>query len=829
MPSSVEELVLTTHLSRVRQIGAKVTALRPDQWFLEYSAGQHDSASRLAAMAPLRELRLLALELSGLSVHTVRRAGRILGLPPAKALVEAYGEAWRALLTRVLDLRKSIDAIRARMDTDRQNAQTWRELAWQEDTISALVTDVMTTLGEFGPAFVAQEALGAVNNSLEAHRQDCLQRRSRRVQPGVPARRRKRLPKLSPIPAGPQNPIVDAQHEEMELAAELFECEQCGGGMTQRIREGGVNKLVCGYCKHERELAAPARRHVGVVDLDVAVSAARDELKELQGCRSFQCNECGAGVMTTTEQMTVRCAYCSSEAFAQDEQFDDAFEPHGMPRFACDADGAVKLLRNWLKTRPDVDAAFERELQVKAVEARYVPFWAFNIIADKSLVIAEGMAVCASAQVLHRLPAELRAIEPLETRNAPPFTREQMAAVACERFTIQPADALRHALFTERAKLEHAYTLARSPALTTELAKLEHANALARPNTGLGLAFVTGANCRYLLLPLYFVVLTWRGHEYHALVDGARAGVGLRYPKSVTRLIRKRWWVGAAAAGLLVLLAGLIAVATWAFDTEQEENEIAAELDRQAELRAEQRRRELEELKLIRLPLNQDDVTWVSEPFDLTLATMTKHGFELEGSFPVRVHCHLRLSVYQRRSVKQVQLLREPTASAAANGIVREWAARHARITAEGSASIPAKEESAMVREIYRAAMPEGMEAADPVARFLLTRAMGSKTFTGEFSHEFTLTSWESGKLLTVRITFAVDPLAVESTVNAFAGGQLANSMSWAMSRARELWTTTDPDAMATEIAKDILAEWKRNDRRAQKNTAAVKAAAVRR
>ncbi|MBK8207673.1 MAG: hypothetical protein IPK87_12930 [Planctomycetes bacterium] len=818
MTSPVEDLVLTTHLSRVQHMLAKIAALRPGEWFHAYSAGQLSNVTRLAAMAPFRELRLHALELHGLAAVTVRRVGALLFLPPGKALAAAYGETWRVLLKHVLETRKSIDAIRARMDGDCPNAQLWKDLAWQEDTICAFVSDVMATLEDFPPALLAVDARADLARAIAAHQQDWTTRRARRQPPGVPSRRRrrKRLPKFDPLPqAAPATPkTVDEQHADLELAAELFECEHCGGGMSQRIREGGANKLVCGYCKHERELAAPARRHVGVVDLDAAVSAARDELKELQGCRSFKCNECGAGVLTATEQMTVRCAYCGSEAFAQDDQFEDAFEPHGMPRFACDAGGAVKLLRNWLQARPDVDAAFEREMQVKAVEARYVPFWAFNIIADRSLVLAEGMAVCASRQVLHRLPAELRGVEPLETRNAPPFTREQMAAIATERFSIEPTDALRHALFTEREKLARAY-------------------AAARPGAAFRPESVTSANCRYMLLPLYFLLLRWREQEFHALVDGARAGVGLRYPKSVTRLIRKRWWVGAAAAGLLVVLAALAAVGAWGMAVGKAQREAweaqEAELDRQAALRAEQRRIEMEELKHIVLPLDEQDVTWVSEPFEVTATTMTTQRFEITGRFPVLVRYHLRLSTEQRRSWKQARALREPAASAQANGLVRQGVASSARVGARDTVWMELKAHEALFQEIYRATMPEGTEPASPKGHIELAAKTGDWSFSGEFSLECRPYSSSRRKHLEVSVAFEADPQKVKSMVESMEWGYLPTTMTQAMAREAKLWTTTDPDAMATEIAKDVLAEWKRKDWSAQNSTAAVKSAAVRR
>lgn len=837
MTSPVEDLVLTTHLSRVQHMHAKIAALRPGAWFQSYSTGQLNNVTRLTAMAPLRELRLHALELFGLAGVTVRRVGALLFLPPGKALAAAYGETWRVLLKHVLETRKSIDTIRARMDGDCTDVQVWKDLAWQEDTICAFVSDVMTTLGDFPPALLAVDARADLARAIAAHQQDWTARRARRQAPGVPSRRqrRKRLPKFDPLPTATTaiRKTVDEQHADIELAAELFECDQCGGGMTQRIRDEGVNKLVCGYCKHERELAAPARRHVGVVDLDVAVSAARDELKELQGCASFKCNECGAGVLTAAEQMTVRCAYCGSQAFAQDEQFEDAFEPHGMPRFACDADGAVKLLRNWLKSRPDVDAGFEREMQVKAVEARYVPFWAFNIIADKSLVIAEGLAVCASRQVLHRLPAELRGVEPLETRNAPPFTREQMAAIATERFTIQPADALRHALFTEREKLESAYTAARRDALAAYSAKPEHANALKRPGTGLGLAFVTGANCRYMLLPLYFLVLTWREQEYHALVDGARAGVGLRYPKSVTRLIRKRWWVGAAAAGLLVVLAALVAVGAWGMAAGKAQREAweaqEAELDRQAALRAEQRRIEMEELKHIELPLPEKEVVWVSEPFGAVPTTMTSQRFKITGTFPALVRYHLRLSTEQRRSWKQARALREPTASARTSNLVQLRVASNAMAGFRDTVWMERETHEALIQEIYRATMPEGTEPASPKGYIELVQKTGAWTCSGEFSLECRPYSSSRRKHLEVSVAFEADPQLVTSLVESMEWGYLPTTMTQAMARETDLWTTTDPDAMATEIAKDVLAEWIRKDWRAQKNTAAVKSAAVRR
>ncbi len=798
MPSPVEELVLTTHLSRVQQVRARVDALRSDELFRDYSAGQPSDVHRLAAMAPMRELLQRATELRGLSTITIRRVGTLLFSPPGVALGAAYAETWRALLRHTLELRKSIEVIRTRMDTGIPDVRDWNELAWQEDTIGGFVTQVMATLEEFPRALIPDDAHANLSQALEAHRQDVLARRAQRAPPGTPSRRRrrrKRLPTFEPLsrtrPAILKT--VDEQHEDLELAAELFECDQCGGGMTSRIRERGANKLVCGYCGHERELDAPPRRPV----LPALATEHSDIRVAIEGTYGFQCKECGAQVTVAASQMTHRCAYCGSHAFVQDELHDGLQVPDGMPRFACDADTAVKLLRDWLKSRADVDAGFEREFEVVATEPRYVPFWIFRVVVDEASY--EDYPVCATRQLLHRLPAELRGIQPLESQSAPPFTRSQMAIIAAERFNIEPDEARQHAIGANR-------------------------------NNPIRLS---SAAPRYMLLPLYFLVLSWQGQEYHALVDGARAGIGLRYPKSVTRLIRKRWWVGAAVAGLLVLLAGVVAVAAWGAVAGRAEREARqtheAELDRQAALRAEQRRIEMEELKHIVLPLNQQDVTWVSEPFDLTLTTMRTQRFEIAVTYPVRVCFHLRLSTMQRRSVKQVNALRDPAASARTQEIVQKWAAGNTYIGEYSSVLIDPQSFDAMAKEIYGATMPEGTLPAEPAGHFELLEARGSNVYTGEFTLEVKPYWSERRKHLTVRITFEAHPRDVQLLVNALEADLIPLSMAQAMGRAGVLWTAEKPDEVAIEVAVAVLSEWKRVSWRAPHTTAAVKSAAVRR
>lgn len=450
---------------------------------------------------------------------------------------------------------------------------------------------------------------------------------------------------------------------------EVFECEQCGGGMSERARRKGRNRLVCGYCGHERALSATPKAPVARHELDAANEQLAALLRPAEGVTSWRCSECGADVASMAKEMVGRCGYCGSNDFVRLEEQGGVLQPQGLQRFACDPERAEQLLRHWARQRTDAPYGFHREFKVTAAEARYVPYW----ILDVEFLGQDGMPgtairnihSCASRQLLRRLPAELRALEPFETRMLPPFEPDQLAGTVCERFTASLDEAWGHA----RTRLAIEHKRASDDAASPAAAVARRLRKVIRPGRGrrrydrpgfaeaaiksweaLGKPTVS---FKYLLLPVYFFVLEWQGREYHALMDGAGNGVGMEYPRSAFRVGARR--VMKVAAALLVLAALTTAVVyevpRWR-ERQAREAQEAADYQAEQEERARKLAEERAEAERIRLLdeqterrrhewslLSDEQRTWRSTAWQMSKPLGWLDGFKAEGeaSFSAQV------------------------------------------------------------------------------------------------------------------------------------------------------------------------------------------------
>jgi len=466
--------------------------------------------------------------------------------------------------------------------------------------------------------------------------------------------------------------------ERFQTEDDIFECEQCGGGMTERVRKGGVNLLVCGYCGHERELSAPAKAPVAWHDFSAAKQNLSALLKPAEGITSWTCNECGAEVDSASEKMVGRCAYCGSRDFVRLDVLHGVLQPQGLQRFACDAERAEWLLRQWLKRRRDAVAKFHSEFSVVAVEARYVPYWILDIVvpargSERPVVTIRNVHACASRQILQRMPSELRAVEPFETRMLPPFEPEQLAGTVCERFTVDLDEAWSHVQRRVKDRID------------AELAK----------SWEIGVAASSAEiSFKYLMLPVYFFVLDWNGTEYHALMDGAGDGVGIQYPRSHARVLKRRaMW----AAGLLAIIALCLTAAILAERRAEEHERFEQQqlADFQAEVNEHNRKvreyKELQEAKererkrkqaeaeaagidpdkpepviseaekarraLAAAPV--EERSWFSDPFDVSLPLKASTKVEAEGTINLRLRVQLEVSASSVQALEYVKLLHD--------------------------------------------------------------------------------------------------------------------------------------------------------------------------
>lgn len=101
------------------------------------------------------------------------------------------------------------------------------------------------------------------------------------------------------------------------VAAQVFQCQQCGG--QQRFDPDGAS-LTCTYCGCVEQLAAPNAADAER-DLGIALSqSSSGDWALLSG--QFRCEECGATILVPANQSSAVCPFCgSSNQFSSTFQF----------------------------------------------------------------------------------------------------------------------------------------------------------------------------------------------------------------------------------------------------------------------------------------------------------------------------------------------------------------------------------------------------------------------------------------------------------------------------------------------------------------------------
>ena len=149
-----------------------------------------------------------------------------------------------------------------------------------------------------------------------------------------------------------------------------FKCPCCGGYLEF---DPSLQKFKCLYCAQvlsEEELRdqSEARQN--------AAEAARQEVAsgKDESLRGYQCQMCGAEIITDDTTAATRCYFCHSPVVLHD-RLDDEFRPDGVIPFQLDKETAEKQFMEYIKKKKFVDRAFFNGAQLEMFSGVYYPWW----------------------------------------------------------------------------------------------------------------------------------------------------------------------------------------------------------------------------------------------------------------------------------------------------------------------------------------------------------------------------------------------------------------------------------------------------------------------
>ena len=152
-------------------------------------------------------------------------------------------------------------------------------------------------------------------------------------------------------------------------ASMTFKCPCCGGFLEFDPTQQKFKCHYCGQSLSEEELRDQSEaREAEAEAVQAEAAPAEDHLK------SYQCQMCGAEIVTDETTAATRCYFCHSPVVLHD-RLDDDFRPDGLIPFKLSKENAEKQFLAHVQRKKFVDRAFFNGAQLEMFSGVYYPWW----------------------------------------------------------------------------------------------------------------------------------------------------------------------------------------------------------------------------------------------------------------------------------------------------------------------------------------------------------------------------------------------------------------------------------------------------------------------
>ena len=159
------------------------------------------------------------------------------------------------------------------------------------------------------------------------------------------------------------------------MSTMTFKCPCCGGYLEF---DPSLQKFKCPYCAQvlsEEELLDQSNAKQEAFAAEQAEAAASAGAEHL---RTYQCQMCGAEIVTDETTAATRCYFCHSPVVLHD-RLDDEFEPDGVIPFQLDKAAAEKQFLEYISKKKFLDRGFFNGAQLEMFSGVYYPWWYCDI------------------------------------------------------------------------------------------------------------------------------------------------------------------------------------------------------------------------------------------------------------------------------------------------------------------------------------------------------------------------------------------------------------------------------------------------------------------
>lgn len=154
-----------------------------------------------------------------------------------------------------------------------------------------------------------------------------------------------------------------------------FKCPCCGGYLEFAPSLQKFKCLYCGQVLSEEDLRNQSEQRQAAADAAQMEDASADKGQNL---RTYQCQMCGAEIVTDETTAATRCYFCHSPVVLHD-RLDDDFRPDGVIPFKLDKATAEKQFMDYVSKKKFVDRSFFNDAQLEMFTGVYYPWWYADI------------------------------------------------------------------------------------------------------------------------------------------------------------------------------------------------------------------------------------------------------------------------------------------------------------------------------------------------------------------------------------------------------------------------------------------------------------------
>lgn len=154
-----------------------------------------------------------------------------------------------------------------------------------------------------------------------------------------------------------------------------YKCPGCGSDMSFDAKLG---VLACDYCGHKDEIETIEE------EID-STSISLDDSKE------YQCNNCGAQVITGSDTSATTCCFCESAVVLSD-RITGEFSPDLVIPFTIEKNKAKKLFKKWIRNKLFAPSEYKKANKINEIKGLYVPYWIYDL-KGRATVTARGKKV----------------------------------------------------------------------------------------------------------------------------------------------------------------------------------------------------------------------------------------------------------------------------------------------------------------------------------------------------------------------------------------------------------------------------------------------------